>query len=444
MTFLNGYLLGGLLLAGVPVLLHLIMRQKPKRLIFPAFRFLHQKHLSTQRRLRLQHLLLLALRILVIAALCLALSRPRVRSDSVNLGGEKAVAAVLVFDTSMSMGYTLAGQSRLDEARTRAREFLAEAAEGSQLAILDTGDDAATGDGVDRFTDNRPALNGRLDALRLRAANAPLNRQLERAVQMLRRLADDGDPPPRFLFVFSDRTRACWDAAPQRSLPLDGVHVVFVDVGRDETQDLAVDDVIVEPPAAAPGTPLRIRVGVHAAGADFENVLRLKLDNEPDLTRAPDEKPIKRTKGQSDEVVFERIAPSKPGVYQLTVNLVNPDALVFNNSRHATFVVRERPKVLALADDPEAARIWRVALLAKHAFDPVVKPVAQADEMTADALAAYKVVWLFQVSKPSPTLWATTTSTLPRNSSPARSANASSSRRTNPICSGPRSKPATS
>jgi hypothetical protein len=31
----------GLLLAGIPVLLHLLMRQKPRRLPFPAFRFLN-------------------------------------------------------------------------------------------------------------------------------------------------------------------------------------------------------------------------------------------------------------------------------------------------------------------------------------------------------------------------------------------------------------------
>ena len=43
MTFVYPLLLGGLLLAGVPVLLHFLVRQKPKTLLFPAFRFLIQK-----------------------------------------------------------------------------------------------------------------------------------------------------------------------------------------------------------------------------------------------------------------------------------------------------------------------------------------------------------------------------------------------------------------
>src|SRR5438270_715207 len=110
MTFIHGYLLGGLILAGVPILLHLIMRQRPRRLTFPAFRFLKQKQRINQRKLRLQHLLLLLLRITIIAALCLALARPRIFSQRFNMTG-RAVSAVLVFDTSASMGYLVAGQS---------------------------------------------------------------------------------------------------------------------------------------------------------------------------------------------------------------------------------------------------------------------------------------------------------------------------------------------
>jgi hypothetical protein len=60
MSFVYPLLLGGLVLAGILILIHLIMQQKPKRLPFPAFRFLLQKHRTNQRKLRLRHLLLLA------------------------------------------------------------------------------------------------------------------------------------------------------------------------------------------------------------------------------------------------------------------------------------------------------------------------------------------------------------------------------------------------
>src|SRR5438046_10593617 len=102
MTFVHPLLLGGLLLAGVPILLHLIMKQKPKHLPFPAFRFLLQKHRTNQRTLRLRHLLLLALRVLLITAVCLALARPTLFSERLNLSSEPPLALVLLCYTSYS------------------------------------------------------------------------------------------------------------------------------------------------------------------------------------------------------------------------------------------------------------------------------------------------------------------------------------------------------
>ena len=59
MSVVHPLLLGGLLLIAVPIIIHLIMQQKPKHLIFPAFRFLQEKMRTTRRRLQLRHLLLL-------------------------------------------------------------------------------------------------------------------------------------------------------------------------------------------------------------------------------------------------------------------------------------------------------------------------------------------------------------------------------------------------
>src|SRR6476660_9807672 len=100
MNFIHGSLLFGLALAAAPVVIHLLMRQKPKRLPFPAFRFLKQRFRTNQRKLNLQNLLLLLLRIGVICALCLALARPRLFADRLGGGSDRAVTAVLLFDTS--------------------------------------------------------------------------------------------------------------------------------------------------------------------------------------------------------------------------------------------------------------------------------------------------------------------------------------------------------
>ena len=52
--FMHPLLLGGLLLAGLPVLLHLLMQQQPKKLLFPAFRFLQQRKQTNQQKMKLR------------------------------------------------------------------------------------------------------------------------------------------------------------------------------------------------------------------------------------------------------------------------------------------------------------------------------------------------------------------------------------------------------
>jgi hypothetical protein len=215
MSFVFPVLLGGLALIGIPVLIHLIMRQKPKTLPFPAFRFLVKRHRTNLRKLRLRHLLLLCLRVLILVAICLALARPRVFSEGLGLSSDRAVAAVLVFDTSYSMEYTITGgQSRLEEAKKRGRELVDDLPEGSRVAILDSAENVSTGKGD--WLSSMSQARERINALKLRHANAPVTTRLENAYRLFADLAGNkedeaGQKLPRFLCVLSDRTRACWD-----------------------------------------------------------------------------------------------------------------------------------------------------------------------------------------------------------------------------------------
>src|SRR5262249_750678 len=228
MSFVHPLLLGGLLLVGIPVLIHLIMQQKPKRLLFPAFRFLLQKHRTNQRRLRLRHLLLLALRVLLVAAICLALARPKLFSNRLGIGSDRPVAAVLLFDTSYSMEYRVAQQTRLDEAKKRALELLEVLPAESRFAVLDSAEPGG------EWLVSRAQAEDRIAGLKLRPVNAPVTRQIGQAYKLLNELDreqdNSSDELPRFLYVFSDRTTACWDTSEAKALrPPDGLNTVFVD-----------------------------------------------------------------------------------------------------------------------------------------------------------------------------------------------------------------------
>ncbi len=415
MSFVHLYLLGGLSLLAVPFVVHLITRQKPKHLRFPAFRFLQQRYHTTQNKLRLQHWLLLLLRLLVIACLCLALARPRLFSDRLPLLGEnQPVVAILLFDTSLSMEYQQAGatgpaQTRLDVARARAAELLDELPPGSRIAILDSAEMGG------EFQTNSTALRDRLKTLELQPANGSLTRQLGQAYNLFARLQEEMDSgvdlPPRFLYLFGDRTFASWDNAEARGLKgkqPEGVQAVFLDVGVEKVVDLSIDKVQVEPPVVAPGGVVRVRATVRATGTRAEFEITCQFDNEPAVER----RLVKREEGDSQVITFERRtrAPGQKeglaeGFHHVVLRLKTEDALPFNNTRYATFAVRPGRSLLTFVDSPDSDDLnWRIGLEVLG-FRCEVRPIAELNTFSPEELQKYKVIALFQLTRPPADLW---------------------------------------
>lgn len=221
MSFTYPLLLGGLLAVVIPVALHLLLRQKPKVVLFPAFRFLVQRSRTNLTKLRLRHFLLLALRVLLFALIVLALAQPKVRDNPWNLSSDQAVAAVFVFDTSASMDYTVGtSQTRLKEAQKRAVEMLQLLPANSEVVVLDTADAAPVGksDWLSRET-----AAERIGQLKVQPANAPVTARLAVALRLFAKVAETRDEDERYkrarvLVVFSDRTRAAWDTQERRNL----------------------------------------------------------------------------------------------------------------------------------------------------------------------------------------------------------------------------------
>jgi len=85
MTFLNSALLAGLGAVAIPVLLHFLLKQRPKKLLFPALKLIEQRRKQSVRRLRLRHFWLMLLRMLALAAIVFALARPSLPPANYNL-----------------------------------------------------------------------------------------------------------------------------------------------------------------------------------------------------------------------------------------------------------------------------------------------------------------------------------------------------------------------
>ncbi|MBL8829873.1 MAG: BatA domain-containing protein, partial [Planctomycetaceae bacterium] len=133
--FLNPWLLGGVTLIAVPIVLHLIMRQRPRHIEFPALRFVRQAKEQNRRTYQLRHWLLLFLRMAVIALLAFALARPTMQASGWLANRTAPVDAVLLFDTAAHMGYRHENRTRLDAAREIADWLLEQLPEESRVSV---------------------------------------------------------------------------------------------------------------------------------------------------------------------------------------------------------------------------------------------------------------------------------------------------------------------
>ena len=161
MTFAAPLFLLAALAAAIPVVLHMINRQKAKELPFPTLRFLRISVQKTRRRKRIHDVLLMLLRAAVLLLIAAGLARPTVTSLG-RSGAAHQAAAVIVLDNSASMGIDRRRPPRFETAAAAAAQILDELADGDQVALL---------------PDLRPGLSrpGRLDRTQDPSARSSAN-----------------------------------------------------------------------------------------------------------------------------------------------------------------------------------------------------------------------------------------------------------------------------
>src|SRR5215471_16740821 len=106
MSFLTPLFFLGLGAIAVPVLVHLIQRERKRVVEFPSLMFVRRIPYQSVRRRRIRHWALLLLRAAAIVLIVVAFSRPFLpQAASANVAAAGAREIVIVLDQSASMGY---------------------------------------------------------------------------------------------------------------------------------------------------------------------------------------------------------------------------------------------------------------------------------------------------------------------------------------------------
>jgi hypothetical protein len=139
--FFNPWILLALPAVLIPVIIHLLNRRRYEVVDWGAMQFLQMSE-KTRRRVFIEELLLMLLRMALIALLIFALAGPFLQSSTLaKLGPKVNRDVVLVFDGSYSMGSTSPnGPTPHEAAKEWAKAFLHDLAPGDSVAVLQAKD----------------------------------------------------------------------------------------------------------------------------------------------------------------------------------------------------------------------------------------------------------------------------------------------------------------
>src|SRR4051795_230667 len=140
MTFISPIFLGFLALATVPVIIHLLNRRRFQLVEWAPMKYLKLTIKTNRRRLRIEQLILLAVRTLVVILIVLAVARPVLSPNAMGswLAGSGRTTRVIVIDDSLSMGYRADGRAAFDRAKDAARQLVSVIGAQDSVSVLTT------------------------------------------------------------------------------------------------------------------------------------------------------------------------------------------------------------------------------------------------------------------------------------------------------------------
>lgn len=341
LTLLYPGMLLGAATAVIPWAIHLLLRPRPRRVIFPALRFAHPALTAGRRASRLRELALLALRTVALGTAVLALAGANCRSSA--SGARGTATEVLVLDDSLSTAYQLGERSAFDQLRRSASARLrAPLPEGSSRTLVLASDDAAS--------DVDDPL-GRLSRATPRGTR-PLGEALRRAAAALERGAG-----LRRLTILTDlAAHALRDVDPSWApAALRGALEAEVLVARDPApaNTLAMlqldDDTVLRADA-----PLEFSVALQSASVPSGVSLALRSDDRALGRAGPQVLTALR------ESWMLRCEPLPTGLHALELSVEPTDRLAPDDRRYAAVEVGPPPRAFLIAPAESASLAVRI------------------------------------------------------------------------------------
>lgn len=358
-------LYAGLGAASIPIIIHLLSRRRFRIVRWAAVDFLREADRRNRRRVRMEELILLALRCLAMLLIGLMLSRWFIRPDGLMaiVGAPARTERIVVIDDAFSMGVRADDQTVFDRARgavDRLVGWLQAEAPGDPFTVLLTSrPDHPLRSEPSVGTMAPGAWREELEALQPghRTGTMPA------ALASVRQILDErGDAVNATVYIVSDFREVDWpaDIAESGVSPAGvlagwagetrSLRVVLIDVGGETSANVSVIGIEPDQPQVVRGVNARYGVRVRNFGQSESQPTTMHVyvgdAAGPPVPVPPI--PPRQTINVPIEVAF----PNE-GADALTIEL-DPDALPVDDVRHRAVPVARALRILVVNGEPHA------------------------------------------------------------------------------------------
>jgi len=353
-AFLNPWMLAGLAGIGLPLLVHLLSRKKYDVISWGAMQFLELGR-SAKRRVQLEELLLMLLRMGLLALLAIALSRPWLTGSLVSpFAAKPPCDIVIVLDSSYSTDWRGRAMTPHAEAVNWIDRFLDELSAGDTVALLDARDQVEAP--VPALTHNVNSVRQVLQDLPAPSGSSHLNAAIIRGMQLL----NTGSNLSRQVVVVTDSQSLAWDRTDNRfwlqlkelreqaSIPAD-VWVVGTQRQQMRRTNFSVDRIELSRELTVVDFPLQFRTTIRNTGAQTASSRRVFL--EVDGQRLADRSVTVRVEPDGRTTAEFEHRFRTPGSHRIRIEL-DGDSLPADDRADAAVVIADALPALLIDGSP--------------------------------------------------------------------------------------------
>jgi hypothetical protein len=234
MNFLAPAFLSGMAAIAVPLIIHLIHRERKAVIEFPSLMFLERIPYRSVRRQKIRHLLLLILRCIALAMLVAAFARPFFQRRHTAVGASGAKELVVLLDRSASMGYG----NRWNKARDAAKKAVGGLGPTDHATLVLFAGDAQVA------SEPMAAPNRVIAAINAATLGSEGTRYAP-ALKLASQIVAASTLPQRQVLLISDYQKVGWVNHNEIVFPL-GTVVTPIDLGGATAPDVAVAQVTTD------------------------------------------------------------------------------------------------------------------------------------------------------------------------------------------------------